>query len=62
MPRTAVISGGGTGIGYAVAERFVAAGDRVVITGRREDVLRASAEQLGDGAAYIAADLREPEG
>lgn len=62
MPRTAVISGGGTGIGYAVAERFAAAGDRVVITGRREDVLRASAEQLGEGAAYVVADLGEPAG
>ncbi|GAB3660603.1 SDR family NAD(P)-dependent oxidoreductase [Glycomyces tarimensis] len=62
MTRTAVISGGGTGIGYAVAERLVADGDRVVITGRRADVLRASAESLGEGAAYIAADLTEPDG
>ncbi|MCH7232712.1 SDR family oxidoreductase [Glycomyces sp. L485] len=62
MPRTAVISGGGTGIGYAVAERFLSGGDRVIITGRREDLLRASADKLGEGAAYLAADLAEPEG
>lgn len=62
MPRTALVSGGGTGVGHALAERFAAAGDRAVVTGRREEALRASAEQLGDRAAYVAADLREPGG
>ncbi|WP_211116626.1 hypothetical protein [Glycomyces buryatensis] len=41
MARTAVISGGGTG--YAVAERFASAGDKVVIVGRREAVLETAA-------------------
>ncbi|GAB3233439.1 SDR family oxidoreductase [Glycomyces halotolerans] len=62
MVRTAVVSGGGTGIGYAVAERMLAEGDRVVIVGRREAVLREAADRLGDGADYVAADLAEPEG
>jgi gluconate 5-dehydrogenase len=43
----AVVTGGGTGLGYAMASCFVAAGARVVITGRRVDVLKTAAEQLG---------------
>jgi NAD(P)-dependent dehydrogenase (short-subunit alcohol dehydrogenase family) len=39
MDRTIVISGGGTGIGRAVARAFAAEGDRVIILGRREEVL-----------------------
>ena len=44
--RTVVISGGGAGIGLAVAGRFAAAGERVVLLGRREAVLGAAAEKL----------------
>lgn len=35
-----LITGGGTGLGLAMARCFIAAGARVVVTGRREDVLR----------------------
>lgn len=62
MARTAVVSGGGTGIGYAVAERFAKDGDRVVVTGRREAVLREAAERIGERASYFVADLAEPDG
>jgi 3-oxoacyl-[acyl-carrier protein] reductase len=64
--RTVLVTGGGTGIGYAIAEAFVAAGDRVVITGRRADVLADACARLGvtssrfdaaDPAAVAAADL-----
>ncbi|PPK69877.1 SDR family oxidoreductase [Actinokineospora auranticolor] len=57
--RTVVVSGGGTGIGRAVAERVVATGDRAVIVGRRPEVLAAAAEEIG--AEAIAADLAEPD-
>lgn len=43
----AVITGGGTGLGYAMASCFCTAGARVVITGRRQDVLNEAVEQLG---------------
>lgn len=60
MSRTVVISGGGTGIGFAAAQMFADDGDQVVLLGRREEVLAAAASQV-PGAAYCAADLREPE-
>jgi uncharacterized oxidoreductase len=41
---TVVITGGGTGIGYALAERFVQAGSRVIICGRRAGILREAQE------------------
>lgn len=44
--RVVVVTGGGTGIGKAIAARFLTDGDQVVITGRRESVLRAAAHDL----------------
>ena len=58
--RHVVITGGGTGIGFAVAERFARAGDRVTITGRRENVLREAAARLGASASYAAFDASDP--
>ncbi|MER5434775.1 SDR family oxidoreductase [Streptomyces sp. NPDC002588] len=58
MERNVVISGGGTGIGLAAAQAFAADGDRVLLLGRRAEVL----EKAGvDGALTYAADLGEPE-
>jgi 3-oxoacyl-[acyl-carrier protein] reductase len=62
MTRTVVVSGGGTGIGYAVAERFAVDGDQVILVGRREEVLEAAAQRIGDTASYVVADLAEIEG
>jgi 3-oxoacyl-[acyl-carrier protein] reductase len=56
MPRNIVVTGGGTGIGRAVAAAF--AGDRVVITGRRRDVLERTAKELG--AEAIVCDHTDP--
>ncbi|MFB4314011.1 SDR family NAD(P)-dependent oxidoreductase [Actinomadura sp. 21ATH] len=58
MGRTIVVSGGGTGIGKAVAARFAADGDRVLIIGRRADVLEKAAKEIGGTA--LPADLSEP--
>ncbi len=59
MGRTVVISGGGTGIGFAAAETFAADGDRVVLLGRRREVLVEAAGSI-PGAMYFAADLSDP--
>jgi 3-oxoacyl-[acyl-carrier protein] reductase len=56
MTRNVVISGGGTGIGLAAAHAFAADGDRVLLLGRRAEVL----EKAGvPGALTFAADLAE---
>jgi 3-oxoacyl-[acyl-carrier protein] reductase len=65
MDRTIVISGGGTGIGRAIARRFAADGDCVTIIGRREAVLAETAGRIdqetgGKPVRYLAGDLREP--
>ena len=43
----ALITGGGTGLGLGIAQAFVAQGAQVVISGRREEVLRKAAANLG---------------
>ncbi|WP_431963629.1 SDR family NAD(P)-dependent oxidoreductase [Actinacidiphila sp. bgisy160] len=60
MSRIVVVSGGGTGIGLAVAEAFVRDGDRVVLVGRRADVLDEAVARLGSGSALaVPADLTD---
>src|SRR5690242_873290 len=57
--RNVVVTGGGTGLGYAVAAAFVAGGDQVTITGRREGVLTDAAGRLG--ATPVAFDASDPD-
>jgi 3-oxoacyl-[acyl-carrier protein] reductase len=58
--RNVVVTGGGTGIGYAVARAFVACGDRVWITGRRAEVLAEAVRGLGGGARAVGFDAADP--
>ncbi len=58
---TAMITGGGTGLGLGMARCLTAAGAKVVLVGRREIELRAAAEELGPSANWIAHDIREVE-
>ncbi|MEV6168456.1 SDR family oxidoreductase [Streptomyces sp. NPDC051954] len=57
----ALITGGGSGIGAAVARRLLDAGQRVAVTGRGEERLRGLAEELGDpeGLLTIAGDAAD---
>jgi meso-butanediol dehydrogenase/(S,S)-butanediol dehydrogenase/diacetyl reductase len=54
--RTAVVTGGGTGIGAATARRLVADGARVVVSGRRPEPLQALAAELGESCVAVTAD------
>jgi uncharacterized oxidoreductase len=54
--KTALITGGATGIGLALAQRFMAAGSRVIICGRREAALREAAA-ANPGLITRTADL-----
>ncbi|WP_080494565.1 SDR family oxidoreductase [Burkholderia ubonensis] len=48
MSQVVVVSGGGTGIGFATARHFAQRGAQVAIVGRRADVLAHAAEQIGN--------------
>eukprot|EP01063_Lacrimia_lanifica_P038306 TRINITY_DN8107_c0_g1_i1.p1 TRINITY_DN8107_c0_g1~~TRINITY_DN8107_c0_g1_i1.p1 ORF type:complete len:238 (+),score=89.07 TRINITY_DN8107_c0_g1_i1:110-823(+) len=55
--KTALVTGGGRGIGKAVAATFVKEGAKVVISGRSADALAAAAKEIGGDVECIAADL-----
>ena len=57
-----VITGGGSGIGFHIARCMIAAGARVIITGRREEVLKEAVADLGDRAGYIVNDVTDTGG
>ncbi|WP_026211814.1 SDR family NAD(P)-dependent oxidoreductase [Longispora albida] len=59
MGRLAVVSGGGTGIGRAVAAALAAEGSEVVVVGRRPEPLAAVAAGL-PGVRAVTADLTDP--
>lgn len=58
--KVVIITGGGTGIGKATAQRFIEEGAKVVINGRRESVLEETAKELdpsGENMVYVAGDI-----
>jgi gluconate 5-dehydrogenase len=54
---TALITGGGTGIGLGIARCMVQNGARVVLVGRREEPLAKACADLGGQASFVAADI-----
>ncbi|MFJ9694318.1 SDR family NAD(P)-dependent oxidoreductase [Kitasatospora sp. NPDC101183] len=58
--RLAVVSGGGSGIGRAIAARLVADGHRVVVLGRRAAVLERAAQEIGGPVTPLPGDLTDP--
>lgn len=55
--KVAVVTGGNSGIGLAIARRFVAEGARVFVTGRRQAQLDAAVAELGPQATAVRCDV-----
>ena len=58
--KTALVTGGTTGIGLAAAQRFAAEGAHVFITGRRQAQLDEAVASIGSAATGIRSDITEP--
>jgi 3-oxoacyl-[acyl-carrier protein] reductase len=58
--RQVIVTGGGTGIGKAIAATFAQAGDQVVITGRRPRPLTETATGLGGNVRAVSFDAADP--
>ncbi len=59
--RRALVTGGGTGIGFGCAERLLAAGATVTIAGRRGDVLEEAADRLGGDVSTVVCDITDED-
>ena len=57
--KTAVITGGATGIGFAAAERFIEEGAFVFIYGRRQEALDAAVAKLGPNARAVQGSVSD---
>ena len=55
--KVAVVTGGSSGIGLATAQRFIAEGALVVVTGRNQEALDAAVSTLGGMATGIRGDV-----
>lgn len=54
--KTILITGGGTGIGFAIASKLSGNGNRIILAGRREDKLKEAVAQLPN-ASYVVTDV-----
>lgn len=54
-----IITGGGRGIGFAMAKKFISEGAKVIIAGRNEETLSASAKELG--CHYLTLDVKKTD-
>ncbi len=55
----ALVTGGGTGLGFGICQAMTEAGARVVMTGRTEETLRQASGQLGAASAYVRHDVTD---
>ena len=59
--RVGIITGGATGIGFAMATELARLGASVVLASLKEENLRAAVEKIGASASYFVLDVREQE-
>ncbi|EIL88458.1 glucose dehydrogenase [Rhodanobacter sp. 115] len=59
LGKTAVITGGATGIGHAAARRFIEEGAFVFIFGRRQEALDAAVAELGPNARAVKGSVSD---
>lgn len=60
--KTALVTGGTSGIGLAVVRRFAAEGAHVFVTGRRQEALDIVRDELGDAVTTVRADAAREDG
>lgn len=59
---TAIITGGGSGLGLGIARCFIQAGARVILVGRRREELAKTCDELGGNAFFVAQDITDFDG
>jgi NAD(P)-dependent dehydrogenase (short-subunit alcohol dehydrogenase family) len=57
--KTAVVTGGTSGIGKAIAKEYVKQGAEVVVSGRTEQKGEEAAEEVGENCEFVRCDVRE---
>src|SRR4026209_1341111 len=61
MPKTALITGGGRGIGRAIALAFAREGIRIAVAARTASQVEQVAHEIGNGAIALVCDVADPE-
>lgn len=61
--KVVLVTGGGSGIGFQIARRFLEYGAKVYIASRKEERLQAAQKQLSEAGTcgYLVCDIRQPE-
>ena len=57
--KIALVTGGGSGIGFDISKCLLDAGAKVIITGRRQNMLETAVKTLGSNAHYIVNDVSD---
>lgn len=58
--KVVLVTGGSSGLGFAIAEAFASQGAKLIITGRRQPQLDEAVSALGENASAVCADISNP--